>query len=78
MFHGPDHLNPAHGAVAQRADGRWFVTLGNPGFNTRANNRDGFATREAALECVVAHVAAQAQRDAMHARVSMSNAASQD
>lgn len=32
----------------QAANGRWFVTMGHAGFNSRANNRDGFATLKAA------------------------------
>lgn len=37
-------------AVKQNpATGRFFITMGHPGFNSRANNRDGYATRDAAL-----------------------------
>lgn len=32
----------------QAPSGRWFVTMGHAGFNSRANNRDGFATLKAA------------------------------
>jgi hypothetical protein len=37
------------GAVKQAPSGRWFITMGHPGFNSPANNRDGYATREKAL-----------------------------
>ena len=48
-FRLPAHLDPANGRVAQEAaSGRWFITMGHPGFNLRANNRDGFATKAAA------------------------------
>ena len=30
------------------ATGRWFITMGHPGFNSPANNRDGYATKRAA------------------------------
>lgn len=36
-------------AVAQRNDGRWFITIGHPGFNSPANNGHGYATRNTAL-----------------------------
>jgi hypothetical protein len=30
-------------AVKQRPDtGRWYITMGHPGFNSSANNRDGY------------------------------------
>jgi hypothetical protein len=29
-------------------NGRFYINMGRPGFNTRANNRDGYATRESA------------------------------
>ena len=37
----PRKMNPANG--------RWYTTIGLPGFNTAANNSNGYATREAAL-----------------------------
>lgn len=37
------------GAVEQNpATGRWFITMGHPGFNSPANNREGYLTRERA------------------------------
>lgn len=37
-------------AVKERPDtGRWYITMGHPGFNSRANNGSGYATRKAAL-----------------------------
>ena len=37
-------------AVKQHPEtGRWFITMGHPGFNSRVNNRDGYAMREAAF-----------------------------
>lgn len=29
-------------------DGRWYITMGHAGFNTPANNRNGYATQGAA------------------------------
>lgn len=30
-------------------DGRWFITMNHPGFNSAANNRDGYETKESAV-----------------------------
>lgn len=35
-------------SVKQAPTGRWFITMGHAGFNSPANNRAGYATREAA------------------------------
>jgi hypothetical protein len=35
--------------------GRFFVNMGRPGFNTRANNAQGFATHAKALGVIAAH-----------------------
>jgi hypothetical protein len=32
--------------------GRWFITMGNPGFNSPANNGFGYATRNLALAAI--------------------------
>jgi hypothetical protein len=32
-----------------KINGRWFITIGNPGFNSPANNRNGYATEEGAM-----------------------------
>lgn len=37
-------------AVKEGPRGRWYITIGHAGFNTRANNADGYATRAAALK----------------------------
>jgi len=29
--------------------GRWFITMGHPGFNSYVNNRSGYATKETAI-----------------------------
>ena len=34
------------------ATGRWFVTMGHPGFNSAANNGRGFKTKLKAVESV--------------------------
>lgn len=34
------------------ATGRWFITMGHPGFNARANNLAGYATKAKALAAV--------------------------
>lgn len=37
-------------AVKQNPEtGRYFITMGHPGFNSRANNGSGYATQAAAL-----------------------------
>lgn len=44
-----DFCRGCNEAVKQDADsGRWFITMGHAGFNNRANNTGGFATRKAA------------------------------
>lgn len=54
-------LSPCSGDVCRAADcaeavklnpesGRWFITMGHPGFNSRANNGDGYASRARALK----------------------------
>lgn len=35
-------------AVQQAPSGRWYITMGHPGFNSPANNRSGYASRGAA------------------------------
>ena len=36
--------------VKQRGDtGRWYITMGHPGFNSPANNAAGYSTSAAAL-----------------------------
>lgn len=47
-----DHPFPCDGdcgGVVAEYGGRFYVTLGHAGFNTPANNRDGYATRAGAL-----------------------------
>ena len=34
-------------------EGRWFITIGNPGFNSPANNGKGYATRAKAMAAIV-------------------------
>lgn len=36
-------------AIAVGSEVRFFISLGNPGFNLPANNRNGYATYEAAM-----------------------------
>jgi hypothetical protein len=44
------------GAVKMNpATGRWFITMGHPGFNSRANNRDGYATEAAARKALASY-----------------------
>lgn len=31
-------------------EARYFISMGNPGFNLRANNLDGYATHDAAMK----------------------------
>jgi len=35
--------------VKEGPDGRWFITMGHAGFNSPANNRSGYASKESAL-----------------------------
>lgn len=36
--------------VAHRMEsGRWFIAMGQPGFNSPANNRDGYASEASAI-----------------------------
>lgn len=47
-----DYCRDAHCVEAVKenpATGRWYITMGHAGFNTRANNGSGYATRAAAL-----------------------------
>lgn len=38
------------GPVAQNPKtGRWFIVMGQPGFNSPANNREGYVSEAAAL-----------------------------
>ena len=39
-------------AAKQAPTGRWFITMGHPGFNSPANNRSGYASQSAALAAV--------------------------
>jgi hypothetical protein len=43
-------------AVKQNpATDRWFITINHPGFNTPANNHDGYATKTRALAAYHKH-----------------------
>jgi hypothetical protein len=61
----PSFLDPEVGTsrhVGQKPDtGRWFIKLGTPGFNCRANNCTGFASEAAALDMIESIVAARAK-----------------
>ena len=39
--------------VKQAPTGRWYITMGHAGFNTTANNRNGYATMPAAVNAAV-------------------------
>jgi hypothetical protein len=43
----PDLVEPGAGSRPWAA-ARWFITLGHPGFNSPANNRNGYATEAGA------------------------------
>jgi hypothetical protein len=45
---------PARPGEEQVAEykGRWYIRMGQPGYNTRANNRDGYASKAKALAAV--------------------------
>jgi hypothetical protein len=39
--------------VRQHAEtGRWFITMGHPGYNSPANNRDGYTTEASARAAI--------------------------
>ena len=40
-------------AAKQAPSGRWFITMGHPGFNSPANNREGYASEAAARAAVL-------------------------
>jgi hypothetical protein len=59
----PDHLNspcckktePCSGcaeAVKAAPSGRWYITMGHPGFNLPQNNGKGWASRGGALKAL--------------------------
>ena len=48
----------AHQVKQNPATGRWFITMGHPGFNTVTNNRDGYVSENAA-SLVVQRLAAR-------------------
>jgi hypothetical protein len=35
--------------------GRYFITMGHPGFNSNANNADGYPTRKAAVYALMSY-----------------------
>ena len=43
--------------VKQAPSGRFFVTMFHAGFNTTANNRDGYGSKEQAVSVVLRHLA---------------------
>lgn len=46
-------IDVCHGSciepVKKAENGRWYITMGHPGFNSDANNGAGYATRGKAL-----------------------------
>lgn len=38
-----------HAIRKDRATRRWYITMGHPGFNSKANNADGYRTRGCAV-----------------------------
>lgn len=36
-------------------DGRWYITMGHPGFNSAANNFNGYATQKQAMAAYRRH-----------------------
>jgi len=50
-------------AVKQNpATGRWFITMGHPGFNSPANNGQGYRTHANALAAIRRYSAAKSPR----------------
>lgn len=47
------HATGCPAAVKERPEtGRFYITMGHPGFNSPANNRDGYATHAKALAAI--------------------------
>jgi hypothetical protein len=44
-----DGLNCPHRIKQDVVTGRWYITMGHAAYNSPANNRDGYASRNAAL-----------------------------
>ncbi len=44
-----DHCRTCREPVKQAAGGSWYITIGHAGFNSPANNRGGYKSREAAV-----------------------------
>lgn len=42
----------AHAVKERPETGRFYITMGHPGFNSPANNRDGYATRAKATAAI--------------------------
>jgi hypothetical protein len=42
-------------------EGRWYITAGQPGFNTHANNFQGYASEDVALTIIALHSAGGAK-----------------
>ena len=40
----PFSTEPGSPDVVQSTDGRWFINMGRPGFNSPTNNRGGWPT----------------------------------
>lgn len=39
-------------STRQERGGRWYITMGHPGFNSVTNNRQGYASKEMAAAAV--------------------------
>ncbi len=46
----PFSTEPSSPDVVQSTDGRWFINMGRPGFNSPTNNRGGWPTAEMAQQ----------------------------
>jgi hypothetical protein len=42
--------NACQEPVKQGPNGNWYITMGHAGFNSSANNRSGYKTREGAIK----------------------------
>ena len=42
-------------AVKQSPSGRWYITMGHAGFNTKANNGNGYNFKSTALKVMKKH-----------------------
>ena len=58
----PFSTEPGSPDVVQSTDGRWFINMGRPGFNSPTNNRGGWPTEAGARTLLIAYRARAAKK----------------